>query len=593
MITPRLVTTALSEKIAEQDEIVLLGEWCCLYGSGDTARESAPVIPYHWDDREKLARDFEFLQSTNRTLLKDLTGVLNELHGVSYSERYWELLLGYWLNLFTSVLFDRWSCLNEAVAQFDKLKTVIYPVSPEMLVPKDTIEANHFFLEDCWNHALYGQLIDAYHPGIEVVVASDEWIDDKRENCSVTRGETKRVSLKRRIKRSLNAILGVTAKWNRYTLVESGLQLRQETLLALRLGCIPYNMSFPEVKPLPLNPDMRIWSIVGNSEKSSFEEVVRTFLPQMIPKVFLEGFKFFRQVLDSSRYSRHSKAIFTSYSHFTNDVFKMWAGNQREQGARLVIGQHGGGAFHKFNGATSYELSISDAYVSTGSGNSNIDDRIKDLGRFNNRVKTGAWDPNGHATMVTVAMPRYAFDIRAMPIAAQMLPYFGDQFLFYEKLSAAVRARLQVRLYPADYGWNQKKRWLDRFPEVLLDDGQITFEAQVAGSRLIVVAYNATTYNESLSANVPTVLYWDPQYWELSESAQTWFDELKSVGISHENPESAASHVNKIWDDVRGWWQCERVQEVRARYCRRYAYLPPNVLSSLANVIKCEGAGSR
>lgn len=581
----RLVTTGLSERIAEDEEIVLLGEWCRLYGSGDMARKNAPIVPYHWDDREKLARDFEFLQSTNRTLMRDLTGVLNELHGVSYSDRYWELLLGYWLNLFTSVLFDRWSCLNEAVAQYDKLKTVIYPVSQEMIVPKDTTEAQRFFLEDWWNHALYGQLSDAY-PDLEVIVAPNERPYDEREHCSLTRAKTKKVGLKRRIGNSLNTILGVTAKWNRYALIETGIRPTQEVLLALRLGSMPHRMSFPDVNPLPLNPDLRRWIISGNAEKGSFDELVRSFLPQMIPRVFLEGFKFYRQVLDSTRYSKLYKAIFTSNSHFSNDVFKIWASGQREQGARLVIGQHGGGAFHKFNGSTSYELSISDAYASTGNGNCNIDDRIKDVGRFNNKLKINKWNQNGDAMIVTVAMPRYAFDIRAMVIAGQMCRYFEDQFLFYEKLNDKIRDRIKVRLYNEDYCWNQKKRWLDRFPEVKIEEGQMSFEAQVTRSRLIIGTYNATTYNESLSANVPTVIFWDKKYWEISDSAKTWFDELKSVGIMHENPESAALHVNKIWDDVGSWWQCSRVQEVRARYCRRYAHLPFDVLSRLANIIK-------
>lgn len=591
---PRLVTIALSERIAQEDEIVLLGEWCRLYGSEDTARENLPIIPYHWDDREKLASDFEYFQALNRRLLTALSGVLNELHGVSYSERYWELLLGYWLNLFTSVLFDRWSCLKEAVAQYDSLKTLIYPVSPEMLVPKDTSEAQSFFLEDWWNHALCGQLIDAYHPEIEVVVASDDWPDERREDRSVTREGAKRVGLKRKIGSSLNAILGITAQWNRCTLVRSGLRPRQEALLALRLGATPHRMSFPEVKPLVLSPELRKWSITGNAEKGSFEEVVRSFLPQMIPKVFLEGFQFYRELLNGRRYSKSSKVIFTSNSHFSDDVFKMWAAKQREQGTRLAIGQHGGGAFHKFNGGTSYELSVSDAYVSTGNGNCDTNDHIKDVGRFNNKFKIGKWDQNGHATLITVAMPRYASDVRSMPMAGQMLRYFEEQFLFYEKLRTDIRDQIQVRIYPkGDYGWNQKKRWLDRFPEVVLDEGEVSLSAQASRSRLMIATYNATTYNESLAANVPTVMYWDPHYWELSDTAQPWFDELKSVGIFHETPESAASHVNKIWHDVGEWWQSESVQEARARYCRRYAHLPPDVQSRLANVLKHEGVGPK
>ena len=588
---PYLIKTALSEKPDGGDDIVLLGEWCRLYARRDSAMESIPVIPYHWDDREKLGRDFDYLQALNRRLLKDLTSALNQLHGVSYSEQYWYLLLGYWLNVFTAVLFDRRSCLNEAVVQYDELKTVIYPVTSEVFVPKGTSEALSFFQEDWWNHALYARLIKDF-PRIEVVVASDGASMGEIEGFPVTEVRSGRVSGKRRFGNALNQMYHLGRRESRYTIARSGLSFMQEAQLALRLGCVPHRITFPDVKSLPLDSNLREWTIAGNTGKDSFDCLVRTLLPQMIPRVFLEGFNSCRQVLQEKSYPKSSNVIFTSHSHFTDDVFKVWAGEQCEQGERLVIGQHGSGAFHKFNGATSYELSISDAYVSTGNGNCEIDDRIKDVGRFNNKFKIGKWDPNGHATLVTVAMPRYAFDIRAMPIAGQMLSYFEDQFLFYEKLCAKIRGRLHIRIYPkGDYGWNQRKRWLDRFPEVILDEGHVSLSVQASRSRLMIATYNATTYNESLAANLPTVMYWDPHYWELREAAQPWFEELKSVGIFHETPESAATHVKKIWHDVRGWWQSESVQEARARYCRRYAHLPPDVLSRLANVLKHEGSG--
>lgn len=590
---PYLLTTALPKCFGDVDDSLLLGEWCRLYGRGDTARKSDLMVPYHWDDREKLSKDFEILQSTNRVLLKELADKLNELHDVSYPERYWELLLGYWLNLFTSVLFDRWSCLNEAVARYHNLKTVIYPVATELCVPKDTSEAQRFFLEDWWNHMLFGQLIETF-PEIERIVSRNEWPDEIHGNGLATPEKAEKVGIKRLIRNSLNGLLSVTSRWGRYTLVRSGLQPMQEAVINLRLGSVPHRLSLPEIKSLPLNPQLREWSLTGYEGKGSFEEIVRFFLPKMIPRIFLEGFEFYRKAVKGSRYAKSPKVIFTSNSHFSDDVFKIWAGQKREQGARLVIGQHGGGAFHKFNGATSYELSISDAYVSTGNGNCAIDDRIRDVGRFNNKFKIAKWDPNGLATLVTVAMPRYVVDVRSMPMAGQMLRYFEDQFLFYENLRKDIRDRIQIRVYPkGDYGWSQKQRWLDRFPSVLLDEGKVPLSIRASRSRLVIATYNATVYNELLSANIPTVIYWDPHYWEVSDAAQPWFDQLKSVGIFHETPESAAAHVKKVWQDIAGWWLSSRVQEVRVRYCRLYAYLPPNAQSRLAYVLKREGVGER
>ena len=55
-------------------------------------------------------------------------------------------------------------------------------------------------------------------------------------------------------------------------------------------------------------------------------------------------------------------------------------------------------------------------------------------------------------------------------------------------------------------------------------------------TRLFISTYNATTFNESLAANIPTVIFWDENIWESAEWTISDFNMLKSVGIFHETP---------------------------------------------------------
>ena len=586
---PRLVTTALSERIAEDEEIVLLGEWCRLYGSGDTARKNAPIVPYHWDDREKLAKDFEYLQRLNQTLLKDIAFALNKLHNLTYSDHYWHLLLGCWLNQFTTVLYDRWSCLQSAIKSFGELKSSVKPFAEDLLIPQDTGTALSFFLQDWWNHALISVLMREF---AQFEVTCDGENDFLRKPGVVKKNEIEshRRVLKRWFKRKILELLSLALRWNKYSLYYPGLSFRQEIVACARLGTMPHLMRFPELGPAAANMDFRKWSLTPRRAEGSFGKVVRSLVPLLIPKIFLEGYSEARELASMEGQPKRVRSIFSCTSHFTDDVFKIWAAGQREGGARLVVGQHGGGAFHRFNGMTSYELSVCDTYVSTGDGNCHIDPRIKDVGRFNNRLALNAWKPDGHGILVTVAMPRYAADVRAMPLAGQMLAYFDDQYAFYEKLQPRIRETTFVRIYPKDYGWDQKGRWLKRFPDVLLDEGEEPMRKKVACSRLFISTYNATTYNETLAANIPTVMYWDENYWELSQAAKPWFNQLKAVGIFHGSPDSAALHVNAIWDDVGQWWYSAEVQHVRNEFCRRFAHLSPCVLKKLVYVIKSASA---
>ena len=180
----------------------------------------------------------------------------------------------------------------------------------------------------------------------------------------------------------------------------------------------------------------------------------------------------------------------------------------------------------------------------------------------------------------------YVFDLRSMALAEQMLDYFQDQFLFYRSLPDDIQKQIKIRLYPQDYGWNQKQRWLKQFPRVVFDDEFTPYYSKVRNHRLFISTYMATTYNESLAANIPTVMYWNPNHWEWADFAAQDFAALKSAGIYHDNPQSAARHVAMIWDDVGNWWYSNEVQAVRELFCRKYAHRGKDVIPKLAAVLR-------
>ena len=105
-------------------------------------------------------------------------------------------------------------------------------------------------------------------------------------------------------------------------------------------------------------------------------------------------------------------------------------------------------------------------------------------------------------------------------------------------------------------------------------------------TRIYISTYNATTYLESLSLNFPTIMFWNPKHWELRDSALPYFEKLKSVGIFHETPESAARQMEAVWHDVAGWWQSAEVQVVRQEFCECYAHIPEQPLEVMAKLFR-------
>jgi putative transferase (TIGR04331 family) len=171
-------------------------------------------------------------------------------------------------------------------------------------------------------------------------------------------------------------------------------------------------------------------------------------------------------------------------------------------------------------------------------------------------------------------------------VAGQWLDYFDDQCEFVANLPEWLRAALTVRLYPRDFGWDQHLRWRQRFPKICLDAGSTDIDALFRTSRIYISTYNATTYLESLSRDIPTVIYWRPGHWELRDSAQQYFDELAEVGIFHASPKSAARHVAAVWHDVDHWWNSAAVRRAVLRFRDRYCRLLPDLPGALAAALQ-------
>jgi putative transferase (TIGR04331 family) len=362
--------------------------------------------------------------------------------------------------------------------------------------------------------------------------------------------------------------------------------------LEMSLGQLPFSrVGFSYTPKSSFDISWRKWTLPVKDDNKEFVLIARELLPRFLPRIFLEGFRDLMAQTENFPWPKSPKVIFTSNRHFFDDTFKAWTAQKIAKGSRLVIGEHGGMGAGLFNGAHRYELSIADVYLSTGWTNATYSNVVP-LGYFKSRLKTFKPKPTGKALLVCGIMPRFSFDIRSMMLSSQVLDYFEDQFNFIDALPQSIKNQILVRLGVRDFGWQQKERWLDRHPNIEFDDGNRPMLDVASQCRLFISTYMATTYIESLTSNIPTVMFWNPSHWEATPEAQLIFDKLKEVGIFHESPEKAALHISHIWDDVPSWWQSDEVQSARKYFCDRYSATPPDIDKLLREVLIEEASRS-
>jgi putative transferase (TIGR04331 family) len=578
-----LVTTALEKTWPDDDVPVLfLGEWCRRWDRKSSwENRDAVVAPYHWDDRQKLYQDYLYLQALYEELLKELAAHLNEWHCVDHSIRYWRIIVGPWLGYFIQILFDRWVMLRQVLRDDEIAGVKVIRRNEGAFVPNDMAAFTPLFTGEEWNEAIYGQILDWLAVPIQPVNSANHAL----QGCSNT------VSGARQVKRSLarlaSRLSGIVCRENEYFFISSYLSIKNDLLLQAKLGQLP-KLWRPVAVPLStFDSAARQWQMSKAESNDEFAAIVRALLPTQIPIAYLEGYRALVSLTDHLPWPKRPKAIFTSNSFSADDVFKAWAASKVESGVPLVIGQHGGNYGMAVWGFTEdHQIAIADNFLTwgwTAADSSNI----TPVGNFKGFGKQQKLDETGVALLVEMTVPRQSYHMFSAPVAAgQWLDYFEDQCRFVEALSADLQNQLLVRLYASDFGLGQKQRWQTRFPCLQLDNGSQPMASLLKKTRIYVSTYNATTYLESLSLNFPTIIFWNPKHWELRDSALPYFEKLKSVGIFHETPESAAQQMAAVWNDVSDWWQGQAVQAARRAFCEHYARIPPKPLHVLEDIFR-------
>lgn len=578
-----LITTADEHTWPKDQPILFLGEWCKRYDRRHIwASMDSITVPYHWNDRKKLHRDYLYLQRLYEELLQELTEKLNDIHGVNYSLRYWRILIGPWLCFFVEMLFDRWEMIQKVINDYDVAGVKVLDMTQDQVVPNDEAQFHSLYVEDSWNEAIYGALLQ----GWTNVPVEKEQLDTQRRlpKTQLAMASNRRL-ISKLARHAASFFSQCCIREDNAFFISSYLPILQDFRLQWLLGQVPNFWSCIQPPQAQVDWTRRHWQL-GRSGVKDFPAIVREMIPRHIPKLYIEGYSELRELCRSLPWPKKPRLIFSSNSFYSDDVFKAWAAEKVEKGAPFVVGQHGGNyGIGRWESSEEHQYAISDCWLSWGW----IDDKRPNIKPVGNLKMVGydlGWDPDGHALMVEMIVPRYSYRIFSMPVASQWLDYFEAQCRFIDALPERIRRKLIVRLRQQDYGWCQKQRWKDRYPNINLDDGQVPIAPLIKKSRVYVSTYNATTFLESLAMNIPTIVFWNPDLFELRDSAVSYFERLKAVGIFHETPESAAYKMMRIWDDVASWWNSKSIQEVRKEFCYLYSRMPEQPLKDIEKILR-------
>ena len=564
-----LVTTAdLLTWPEEECKIIFLGEWCKPYNkTKELSKLNCTTLKYHWDDRKKLYQDYLYIQSFSSKILNSLVPKLNQIHGVNYGINYWNLIVGFWVVNFVEMIFDRWESIS--ILDHKECFSIIHSLDYDELIPPDSKSfADKMRFSDRYNSIIYA-LIMNFKGNFKLINKK------KREEFNFWyKGDKNGFKNlhKKFFKKIYSLVYTYLLNENSPVIFNSYLSLIDQFLLALKSNTLPvlkYSKQTSNFKP---DLNFRNWKLDISCD-SDFEEFISIQIPKMIPMIYLEGFKKVSNNFSGYKFPNSPKFIFNSVETYYDDHFKIYAANCKKNESKLLTYQHGGNyGTSKFSSLEDYQISISDIFFSWGWSSNNS--KVIPLGYFNKMSKSNTKNrKNTEILLVTCTLPRYSNYLYSSPVSSQWLDYFEEQTQFVKNLNELARKNLKIRLYQHDYEWEQISRWNNNFSDLKIDYGLKQMRNLISKTAIFISTYNATTLLESIYLNIPTIIFWNPNHWELNEVSNEMFNKLKHIKVFHESPVSAASHLNNIVKEPLEWWNKTEVKlvinEFKNKYCRK------------------------
>lgn len=561
--------------------VLFLGEWCRRYDRKHiwSTLDYEVAAPYGVDPEVK-KRDFEYLNDLNDAFLNQIAIAMNELHSVSKPKRYWNLVLGHWIQRYLRVFYNRYKTIEQVLDRYEISGTASMAINPFDLAVNDSIRFILKVNQDSWNHALNVELLSFF---------GFKKFDYLQEPAQIKNDTNPSLSSKPFWKKTLlyliNNVFPLFSKKSDAFLINTYLPFSTELILSLKLGQMPQIWKTPELPQWNISENLRNQLHIPNSNsiKVDFETFAWRMFPKIIPRCFVEGYS---DILENSyqlNWPKTPRFIFTSNNFDTDEIFKIWAAEKTLSGTPYFVGQHGNNYGTLRGIQNSPEIVDTDRFISWG-WSRDTDKQIPAFVFTKCKESYGKYDPLGYLLLV-----EFPPAIRLGPEDSwfDFTKYFEEQVKFYQKLPLHIRKDAIIRLHNSSkyFEWFDEQRWKEIDSDVRIDSSQAKISDLIAKARIVVHSYDSTGILETLNLNIPTICFWRNEFTHLVEEAEPFYIKLKDVRIFHSTPEDAAKFISENWDSIENWWYSDRVQQVRKTFCFQYARKVEQPISTLKNIL--------
>ena len=586
-----LVSSSIESLFPKKGEkSLLLGEWCKINLSDDFLNNyKTKVLPYHWEDKKKCLKDYKYVVSVYQKIITELTKTLNKIHKTNFSTKYWNIIIGPWLIIFITAMYDRFLTVS-AIKNYNITGTYTIKNNYKRFIPKNHSDATYFYQTDIWNNHIFTLLIKKLFPKVKIKkidVLSKKNLPVKKEYIGLLQ------EIKNIIKFFLISLIEKNNRDEDIFIINSYLRFLDEIRLQIKVNK-KVTINTPINYENLFKVDLKLRNIkLKKSKDDKFVLILKQLVMENIPTSYLEGYKKLVRFTEELPWPKNPKLIFSSNSQFSDDIFKIYLAEKKEKNnTPYISGQHGG-AFLTTKFSSTYKIDFDNCDKCLFWGNKKFKSK-KVIPLFNIKSVSNILKRKIFSNKITLVQDnpsRYDMYFRSFfPPISMMKTSIEHQYKFIKNLNSKNTKKIKIRLASLDYLNDNENYeinlWRKFDTNLNFEKRKIPIKQSIKDTKLVIcTTLGSTVFLESLTSNIPTFIFTNYNKSLVSDECRSDFEKLKKIGIINDNPYKFAKFINKNFNNIEDWWNSKNIKIVVNDFVDKYCSIDDRPIERLSKIL--------
>ena len=569
-----------SNKILNNEKVSLyIGPWC---------KNKINLLTENFDDTlnfykptniKEYNQDIRLLKKNYLILLKLITNILNISHNKKYKIRFWEILIGRWLNTWINSVYFRWDYINKIKIKYKINNLFTYKLEPENFIPLDTEHAHYLHKgANDWSELTFEQILNYLH----------------KKNLK------KKYYFKKKIK-NYNSINISYPKLTIFRNISKLFLYKTEinfiTRAKIRMHYNLYSKTFYVKKKIIINKKFnrkKLLNFLPKVNKKNFTNFLIKNLINNIPKIFLENFKDLENQYLSSKFPEKVKFIITSYGHYYDEFFKYYVSSQinQKKDVKLCILQHGYGNIYSNDDyfCSYHDHKISDMFLSWG--------KVKKKNKYipffyprtnNYKIYKSKFSDNKKILILTYSFSNNLISPPNGTINGESINrknLLNLKFLL-NHTKKTIKDRIFIKHLKVTNDDNFRDYLDQNFNFIKFENSKKSFLQVEKKYNFFVHIFFGTPFFECLTLNKPSIIIYSKHtHYPLDKKFKLFISKFKGTNILFEDAELATKFINKNYFDLDKWWYGKKLQKIRKEFCEEYCLHVNNDIEIFKKIFK-------